>query len=130
MTNLVSIITAIHLAALSQIESGDNDRAIGPNGEVSRYQIKPSVWAAELSGRTFSQRHPENQKIAAAVALEIWQRRVNRFMAQYDAPPTPRIMYLLWHRPAHVFTATARERERATRFANLVLASQPKRKTP
>lgn len=30
---------ARRLAALSQIESGDNDRAVGKDGEVSRYQI-------------------------------------------------------------------------------------------
>ncbi|HXG49204.1 MAG TPA: hypothetical protein VNO52_16390, partial [Methylomirabilota bacterium] len=32
------------LEALSLIESGNNDRAIGRAGEVSRYQILPTVW--------------------------------------------------------------------------------------
>ena len=41
MTNMFSIITAIHLAALSQVESRDRDDAVGAAGEVSRYQIMP-----------------------------------------------------------------------------------------
>ena len=32
------------LSALSQIESHDNDHAIGPQREVSRYQILPAFW--------------------------------------------------------------------------------------
>jgi hypothetical protein len=34
------------LWALSQVESGDNDLAVGAAGEVSRYQIKPLTWAS------------------------------------------------------------------------------------
>ena len=30
--------------ALSMIESGNNDRAIGSVGEVSRFQIRPELW--------------------------------------------------------------------------------------
>src|SRR6266567_952502 len=33
-------------SALSQIESGDNDKAVGRLGEISRYQILPDVWSA------------------------------------------------------------------------------------
>ena len=31
-------------AALSQIESGDDDHAVGAAGEISRYQLKPEIW--------------------------------------------------------------------------------------
>src|ERR1700722_2135395 len=31
-------------AALSMIESGDDDRAVGSLGEISRYQIRPYLW--------------------------------------------------------------------------------------
>ena len=32
------------LSALSQIESGDNDRAVGKAGEISRYQVLKNEW--------------------------------------------------------------------------------------
>ena len=35
---------ARRLAALSMVESGDDDRAVGPGGEVSRYQISLALW--------------------------------------------------------------------------------------
>ena len=31
-------------AALSQIETRDNDKAVGAAGEISRYQVKPQLW--------------------------------------------------------------------------------------
>src|SRR5215813_11603139 len=31
-------------AALSQIETRDNDSAVGAAGEISRYQMKPRLW--------------------------------------------------------------------------------------
>jgi hypothetical protein len=31
-------------SALSMIESGDDDRAVGPGGEVSRFQIRRELW--------------------------------------------------------------------------------------
>ena len=44
---LISIIAAPAMdrwEALSMIESGDNDRAVGHGGEVSRFQIRPGLW--------------------------------------------------------------------------------------
>lgn len=36
---------ALLLAAISAVESGDNDLAVGKRGEVSRYQMLPAVWS-------------------------------------------------------------------------------------
>ena len=53
-------------AALSQIESGDNDKAVGRMGEISRYQILPDVWAAFAPDTA----NWENSQDALAVAKE------------------------------------------------------------
>ena len=52
-------------AALSQIESSDNDFAIGPCHEVSRYQILPSVAAV------YDRRSPMSKYRTRAFALSI-----------------------------------------------------------
>jgi hypothetical protein len=44
---LLSVIGAPAMdrwSALSMIESGDDDLAVGPGGEVSRFQIRPELW--------------------------------------------------------------------------------------
>src|SRR6266576_4999521 len=35
--------------ALGMIESGDDDRAVGSAGEISRFQIKKNIWSAYSS---------------------------------------------------------------------------------
>ena len=124
MTNIISIITAIHLAALSQIESGDNDKAIGKNGEVTRYQVAPKVWRAELAARTSPITDPANPKLALIVAFGIWDRRAETFRLEHRRKPTLQELYLLWHRPARVLNPKPRERERAQRFENLMIELQ------
>lgn len=119
MTNWLSIITAIHMAALSQIESADNDKAIGKNGEVTRYQIAPKVWRAELAVRTSPVTDPANPKLALIVAFGIWDRRAAAFRLEHRRKPSLQELYLLWHRPARVLQPLKREQERAERFANL-----------
>ncbi len=120
MTNWLSIITAIHLAALSQIESADRDTAIGRNGEVSRYQIMPKIWHAELKARTSPVTNPANPKLSLIVAFGIWDRRAEAFRLKHQRKPSLQELYLLWHRPARVLKPKPRELERAQRFANVV----------
>jgi hypothetical protein len=121
MTMAATFITALQLAALSQIESGDRDRMIGRNGEVSRYQIMPKVWRQQC--RAFLVLHqspPELEPLATAVARNLWENRVQEFTAKQGRYPTRAELYLLWHRPARVLAPTDLERERAERFANLL----------
>src|SRR2546426_8121216 len=40
--------------ALGMIESGNNDRAVGRAGEISRYQIKKNVWRKYSSSSRYS----------------------------------------------------------------------------
>jgi len=125
MTNAIaSIITAVHLAALSQIESADHDKAIGKNGEVSRYQVAPKVWRAELAARHSPVTNPANPKLALIVAFGIWDRRAEAFRLEHRRKPTLQELYLLWHRPARVLNPKPRERQRAQRFENLMIELQ------
>ncbi len=126
MTNLVSIITAIHLAALSQVESGDQDAAVGAQGEVSRYQMMPGVVSAAL------EKHPDlrgvrlvlgwetDAPLTRRIALSIWQRRLINFQMVYQRSPTLPELYLCWHRPGRVIDPTRAEFERGLRFGNVV----------
>lgn len=54
--------------ALAVIESGENDRAIGRKGEVSRYQILPSQWKRFYP---LQRKYYENPVIATEVSRKI-----------------------------------------------------------
>lgn len=76
--------------ALSQIESGDNDKAIGSAGELGRYQVKPAFWTPQ------ERLQAQNQQIALTVAI----RHMNALKASFkrltgrDATDTDAIV--LW----------------------------------
>lgn len=113
--------------ALSQIESRNNDQAVGRDGEVSRYQILPGIWA-----RAWSRHQPANigmrptdPTAAKIVANRIMQARCRAFESRYRRAPEDFEFYLLWHRPAcYIGRAvprpiTAVEADRGRRFASL-----------
>lgn len=123
---------AVHLramdrfTALAMIESGDRDSARGKDGEISRYQISPraisefGIRIADLKTRSG----------ALSAAERIMKVRVARFVSNYRRQPNDVEWYLLWHRPACLSAAqqrrpTARELDRAQRFANLVSRKDP-----
>ena len=137
MTNCInSLVTAIHLAALSQIETGDCDTMVGSAGEISRFQIMPSEARKEwnenpsLKMLTYTPKFAKNPTQARLVALGIWSRRLATFNLVYRRPPDLVELYLCWHRPARIFNPLPRERSRAERFRNLVLSLQTERKPP
>ncbi|MGD0744250.1 MAG: hypothetical protein ABSA45_03755 [Verrucomicrobiota bacterium] len=113
--------------ALSQIESHDNDRAVGPQREVSRYQILPEFWAGSWAWdeRTNVALRPTDPAAAVIVAKGIMQTRCSAFEARYGRAPDDFEFYILWHRPAcYIGRAiprpiTAVEAERGCRFASL-----------
>lgn len=111
------------LDALSQIESGNNDHAIGRQQEVSRYQILPVFWIqAEASDKPAS---PTDPAAAKAVVCRIMAARSRAFEARYHRQPTDFEYYVLWHRPACLVGRSPlrplapAEMERARRFASL-----------
>ena len=98
-------------AALSMIESGDDDRAVGPGGEISRYQIRPELWPGG---------NPTNTQIALAAAQQIMRPRIEAFSRSHRRTPTDFEFYVLWNAPWQVDRASAAVTERARRFSNLV----------
>ena len=103
-------------AALSQIESGDNDKAIGKMGEISRYQILPDVWDA------FAPENAdwENPKDALKVAKEAMKKRCADFEKSHHRAPTDFEFYVLWNAPAQVEKPGNVVTERAKRYCNLL----------
>ncbi len=119
------------LDALSLIESGDNDAAVGRAGEVSRFQIMPHVWSHYSGSRAF-----RNTKVSTTVAamhlqeLTTWfQQRTGRAASDFD-------IYVLWnagptyyHRIGFKTSRVNRViTERARRYAAL-RATTPTRQT-
>jgi len=109
--------------ALGMIESGNDDRGVGPAGEVSRYQIHPSVWKGYSSSTDYG-----NPEVSAHVARQHWNYLTNYFRESAGREPTPFDMYVLWNTrfghyarkkfdPARLSSLI---RNRALRFVNLV----------
>jgi hypothetical protein len=98
-------------SALSMIESGDDDRAVGPGGEVSRFQIRPELWPGGNS---------QNMQDALAAAREVMKPRLEDFKKSHRRPATDFEFYVLWNAPWEVDHPSKAVTERARRFSNLV----------
>ena len=98
-------------AALSMIESGDDDLAIGPGGEVSRFQIRPQLWPGG---------DPQDTHTALAAAQVIMLPRLELFQRTHQRLPTDFEFYVLWNAPWQVDHPSAAVTERARRFSNLI----------
>ncbi len=103
-------------AALSQLESGDNDLAIGAAGEVSRYQVKLDLWRRYAAANADWQ----NPADALKVAQEVMKGRCSGFEETFHRAPTDFEFYVLWNAPSQVQRPGKAVRERAERFCNLV----------
>ncbi|MGA2750097.1 MAG: hypothetical protein ABSG59_15090 [Verrucomicrobiota bacterium] len=104
------------LNALSMLESGENDHMIGASGEVSRYQVRISVWKSVTASRQFTR--PE---VARFVASTVMEKRVHAFTAAYGRPPTDFEYYALWNAPAQIMSHNVSRvvADRCRRFSNL-----------
>ena len=98
-------------SALSMLESGDNDNATGPGGEISRFQIQPQFWPGG---------DPHDSNAALSVAQNIMRPRVDNFQASHKRLPTDFEFYILWNAPSEVDHPRPAVTDRARRFANLV----------
>jgi hypothetical protein len=111
---LLSVIGAPTMdrwSALSMIESGDNDRAVGPGGEVSRFQIRPELWPGGNS---------QNAQDALAAAQEIMKPRLEAFEKSHGRLATDFEFYVLWNAPWQADHPSKAVSERARRYSNLV----------
>jgi hypothetical protein len=98
-----------------------SDAMRGGAGEISRYQILPSVWRQYTKSRDYT-----NPEVAWRVADRIVQDRTRWFQERTGRLPDPVELYLLWNKPGHFHQAGFKVtrvrsvfRHRAQRFANL-----------
>jgi hypothetical protein len=109
--------------ALGMIETGNDDSEIGGLGEISRYQIMPSVWRQYSSSRSY-----QDPDASLEVARQHWSVLYARFKQQMHREPTDFDMYVLWNTHYGYYASRgfnpsrldAGERDRAQRFVNLV----------
>jgi hypothetical protein len=115
VTAMLSLVTPASAMdrwnALSMIESGDNDRAIGHHGEISRFQILPTLWPGG---------DPRNEQEALGAARAIMIVRLERFEKIHKRPANNFEFYVLWNAPWEANHPSKAVSERAQRFANLV----------
>lgn len=99
-------------SALSMLESGNDDSAVGSRGEISRYQIRPYLWPGG---------NPHNAGLALGVAQKIMKARIARFEQTHNnRAPSDFEFYVLWNAPQEINHPCRAVAKRAERFANLV----------
>lgn len=129
VTVLASDATALPLReSLGMFESGAvlpqrcaADKMRGASGEVSRFQIMPSVWRQYSRSTDY-----DNPEVAWIVAQRVLQDRVQWFRTANGREPDAAELYLMWNKPGHFQAAgfdvkrvKALFQQRAQRFANL-----------
>ncbi len=121
--DIVSFLNAKRVFALGMIETGNNDREIGAAGEVSRFQIHPSVWKVYSQSLDYS-----NPDISLQVARQHWSYLANYFREKAGREPEDFDMYVLWNTKYGYYARKGFSRQqissvvqdRARRFVNLV----------
>jgi hypothetical protein len=103
-------------AALSQLETRDNDNVVGAAGEISRFQIKPKLWQRYAR----SDADWKNPVEALAAAQQLMKERCAGFQRTHNRPPTDFEFYVLWNAPAQLDQPRKVVRDRAERFSRLV----------
>ena len=117
------VLDTRHRFALGMIETANKDSEIGGAGEVSRYQIMPSVWKHYSSSEQY-----QNPDVSLAVAQQHWFTLHAAFIKQTHREPTDFDMYVLWNTGPTYYASKGFEpdrlnplvRDRAQRFVNLV----------
>ncbi|HZM05381.1 MAG TPA: hypothetical protein VFC44_20475 [Candidatus Saccharimonadales bacterium] len=117
----VSASAMSRLDALWMIETGGNDQMIGKAGEISRYQVRETVWRSVTRSRQY--KSPETARL---VAGKVMDKRIRAFDAAFRRAPTDFEYYALWNAPSQVMTGRIRPMvaERCQRFAQLCASSR------
>jgi hypothetical protein len=118
-----AVLDAHRRLALGMIETGNRDDEIGGAGEVSRYQIMPSVWHQYSNSQNY-----QNPDVSLSVAQKHWAWLYTAFVKQAHRQPTDFDMYVLWNTHYGYYASRgfnpnrlgANVRDRAQRYANLV----------
>jgi hypothetical protein len=115
------------MAALSMIETGNNDSKVGRAGEISRYQILKAEWRSVTNSTRYTD--PQTAKV---VTLQLLDRRLQTFRTVYHRNPTNFEFYGLWNAPSQVLEGRVSRTvaDRCRRFANLCeLPQSPRHST-
>ena len=119
----VWVLNANRQFALGMIETANNDCEIGRAGEVSRYQIMPSVWKKYSHSRLY-----QSHEVSVQVAQQHWLWLYENFKKRANREPTDFDMYVLWNTRYNYYSSRDYDparlglivRDRAQRFVNLV----------
>jgi hypothetical protein len=111
------------LLALAMIETGTNDREIGGDGEVSRYQLSRAVWKSYTASQDYT-----DPEVSLQVAWQHWNYLANYFKQKTGREPGDYDMYVLWNTRFGYYAHKGFSRQeispvvqdRAQRFVNLV----------
>jgi hypothetical protein len=104
------------LSALSMLETGNDDRAVGSAGEISRFQVKKTEWRTVTNSANYS-----DYETARKVMVQLMDKRLHAFEDHFGRKPTDFEFYALWNAPSqalsgHISRTVA---SRCERFANL-----------
>ena len=102
----------LYLSALSMIESGDNDKARGRMGEISRYQCMKHVWK---EATFYPYTAATNAALAATVVICTVWNRTGKSVEEL----TPQEFAVAWHCPS-TKRLNREQRDYVDRFSNLV----------
>src|SRR6266568_1347151 len=80
------------LEAISMLETGNNDSAVGGAGEVSRYQIMPRTWRRFTSSQAYS-----DKQLSAWVADQYLAQLETAFCQRAGREPSDFDRYVLWN---------------------------------
>lgn len=126
------------LDCISHIETGARlynttityyDKQTGKNGELSRYQILPTVWAAYYHGTKNAYLIPAiSSKVASSILLD----RIALYKHLYARDPSIKEIYILWNAPAYCLSIHMRKlpkvvKLRAINFSNIYYATNNKK---
>jgi hypothetical protein len=104
------------LSALSMLETGNDDQAIGSAGEISRFQVKKNEWQSVTNSPNYW-----DCETARCVMVKIMDKRIQAFHDRFGRQPTDFEFYALWNAPSQALQGhiSSKVAARCERFANL-----------
>jgi hypothetical protein len=104
------------LSALSMLETGNDDRAVGSAGEISRFQVKKAEWRSVTNSSNYS-----DSETAKKVMIQLMDKRIHAFHDHFGRQPNDFEFYALWNAPSQALTGhiSSKVAARCERFANL-----------
>jgi hypothetical protein len=104
------------LSALSMLETGNDDQAVGSAGEISRFQVKKTEWKTVTNSANYS-----DSETARKVMIQLMDKRIHAFQEHFGRQPTDFEFYALWNAPSQALTGRISRTVagRCERFANL-----------